>query len=171
MTNEITQTTALATWGEMAASAPLLAERGWALLAPTGTGDGLLATVRGDAPPRIHPVSFEIVDGQLLVFILRSAKLADLEQDGRYALHANIDETAPSEFMVRGVAHEVTDAAARAAAASVWSFSVDDTYRLFALDIATAALGERPTADAWPPIYSRWSATSPAKPFAETSGP
>ncbi len=171
MTNEITQTTALATWGEMAASAPVLAERGWALLAPTGTGDGLLATVRGGAPPRIHPVSCEIVDGQLLVFILRSAKLADLEQDGRYALHANIDETAPSEFMVRGVAHEVTDAAARAAAASVWSFSVDDTYRLFALDIATAALGERPTADAWPPIYSRWSATSPAKPFAETSGP
>lgn len=160
-TNDTTRRTDLATWGEMAADAPGLAERGRALLMPTGTGDGLLATVRADAPPRIHPVSFEIVDGELLVFVLRSAKLIDLERDGRYALHANIDDAAPSEFMVRGVAREVTDPAARAAAAKGWSFTVDDTYRLFALDIATAALGERPTPDAWPPVYTRWSASAP----------
>ena len=60
------------------------------------------------------------------MFVLRSAKLVDLERDGRYALHANIDEAAPSEFMVRGVAREVTDTAARAAAAKVWSFTVDE---------------------------------------------
>jgi hypothetical protein len=157
-TNDAPGRTGLATWGEMAAAAPRLAERGRALFMPTGTGDGLLATVRGDAPPRIHPVSFEIVDGELLVFVLRSAKLTDLQQDGRYALHANIDEAAPSEFMVRGVAREVTDPIVRAAAAGVWSFTVDDTYRLFALDIASAALGERPTANAWPPVYTRWMA-------------
>jgi hypothetical protein len=158
-TNEATRRAGLATWGEMAAAAPRLAERGRALLMPTGTGDGLLATVRGEAPPRIHPVSFEIADGELLVFVLRSAKLVDLEQDGRYALHANIDEAAPSEFMVRGVAREVSDPAARAAAAQVWSFSVDDSYRLFALDIASASLGERPNPHAWPPVYTRWTAT------------
>lgn len=157
-TNDVPGRSGLATWGEMATAAPRLAERGRALFMPTGTGDGLLATVRGDAPPRIHPVSFEIVDGELLVFVLRSAKRTDLEQDGRYALHANIDEAAPSEFMVRGVAREVTDPTVRAAAAGVWSFTVDDTYRLFALDIASAALGERPTANAWPPVYTRWRA-------------
>jgi hypothetical protein len=157
-TTDTSRPSGLATWNEMAADAPQLAERGRALLMPTGTGDGMLATVRGDAPPRIHPVSCEIVDGQLLVFVLRSAKLVDLERDGRYALHANIDPAAPSEFMVRGVAREVTDPAARAAAARAWSFTVDEGYRLFALDIASAALGERPSADAWPPVYTRWTA-------------
>ena len=150
----------LATWDEVAAAAPELAARGRALLMPEGTGDGLLATVRGDDPPRIHPVSFEIVDGELLVFVLKSAKLTDLQSDGRYALHALIDPSAPSEFMVRGVAREVTDPARRAAAVSVWSFTADESYRLFALDIASVLLGERPTANSWPPLYTRWSATA-----------
>ena len=140
----------------MASQAPALSEAGRALLFRRGDGEALLATVRGDESPRIHPISVGLVDGVLYAFILRSAKLTDLEQDGRYALHAHVDPDAPSEFLVRGRAHEVTDPAVRAAAAASWSFTVDDSYRLFAFDIETALLGERPNQDAWPPRYTRW---------------
>ena len=43
--------------------------------------------------------------------------------------------TAPSEFLIRGRAHPVTDPALEAAAAASWSFEVDDGYRLFEFDI------------------------------------
>jgi hypothetical protein len=51
----------------------------------------------------------------------------------------------------------LTDATLRAAAAAAWPFEADDTYRLFEFDIESALLGERPTANDWPPVYTRWS--------------
>ena len=147
----------MASWADFVSQSPALGEAGRALLFRRGDGKALLATVRGEQPPRIHPISVGLMDGVLYAFILRSAKLTDLEQDGRYALHAHVDPDAPSEFLVRGRAHEVTDPAVRAAVAASWSFTVDDTYRLFAFDIDTALLGERPSQDAWPPRYTRWS--------------
>jgi len=72
-------------------------------------GEALLATVRGDAPPRIHPIGVGIVDGRLYAFINPSPKRLDLEQDGRFALHTHQDPTAPDEFMVRGLAAAVVD--------------------------------------------------------------
>ena len=63
----------------------------------------LLATVRGDDPPRIHPISVAIVDGRLLAFIiLAGPKRRDLEEDGRYAMHSHVDLTAPDEVSIRG---------------------------------------------------------------------
>jgi hypothetical protein len=53
----------------------------------------------------------------------------------------------------------VDDPARRAAAAAVWFFTVDDGYRLFELDVEHALLGERATADDWPPRYRSWRAT------------
>ncbi len=147
----------MATWNEFAAAAPDLAASGLELIKARGQGEGLLATVRGDSPPRINPVSLAIVDGGLLIYlIVGSAKLGDLEADGRYALHAHQDPAVPHEFQVRGRAAVVTDPALHDAAAAAWSFEIDDSYRLFEFDIAHAIFGKRDDADAWPPVYTSW---------------
>ena len=146
-------------WADFATAAPELAARGRRLFERRGDGEALLASVRDDLPPRIHPINVAIVDGRLLAFVIvGSAKVADLAGDGRYALHAHQDPTAPHEFQVRGRAREVTDAAARGAVASAWSFDVDDGYRLFEFGIEHAVFGERASADDWPPIYTSWRA-------------
>ena len=148
----------MATWAEFETAAPELAAAGWTLLAANATGatdgDGLLATVRGDLAPRIHPVSVGLTGGHLYTFVLQSAKLRDLEQDGRYALHSHQDQKAPDEFMLRGRAVRV-DGPDRDAAKGGWSFEVDDTYVLFELLIESAVLGRR-AADEWPPRYTTW---------------
>ena len=149
----------MATWNEFAAAAPDLAVSGRQLLEGRGDGEGLLATVRGDSPPRINPINVAIVDGRLVAYlIVGSAKLGDLETDGRYALHAHQDPAVPHEFQVRGRARAVTDPALHAAAAAAWPFQVDDTYRLFEFDVAHAIIGRRDDADGWPPVYTSWRA-------------
>jgi pyridoxamine 5'-phosphate oxidase-like protein len=146
-------------WSSFEAAAPELASAGHRLLFRTGSGSGLLATVRDDEPPRINPVSVGIVEGRLLLFVIvGSAKERDLLEDGRYALHAHQDRQAPDEFLVRGRAREVIARGLRDAAAAVWPFTVTDDYRPFELDISSALLGERPTADDWPPVYRSWRA-------------
>src|SRR5215211_7406753 len=134
-----------------------LAEIGRAVLVRDGIRQELLATVRGAEPPRIHPVYADIVDGRLYTFLLRSAKRADLEEGGRYALHAHQDPSVPTEFMVRGRARRVDDPTLRAAAAAAWSFEIDDSYTLFELSIESALVGLRDSADEWPPRYRSWS--------------
>jgi hypothetical protein len=156
-----TTTTGLAPWAEFAAAAPELARSGAAHL-DRAQGAALLATVRADAPPRIHPVTVGIVDGGLYVFLLDSAKRRDLVDDGRYALHAHQDMAAPDEFSVRGRARLVPAGELRDRVGSGWFFEVDDTYWLFELQVQSAILGER-RADEWPPRYTRWSATEPAR--------
>ncbi len=146
-------------WSAFERAAPELARVGRALLERSGSGKGLLATVRGDLPPRINPVSVAIMDGRLLTFaIVGSAKYRDLLTDGRYALHAHWQPEVPDEFLVRGRAVEVADAAVRAAVAAGWVFEVDDGYRLFELGVDSVLLGERATADDWPPAYRSWRA-------------
>jgi hypothetical protein len=146
----------LASWADFATAAPDLAAKGAAHL-DRAEGAALLATVRADAPPRIHPVTVGIVDDHLYVFLLESAKQRDLAEDGRFALHAHQDMAAPDEFSVRGRARIVPPGELRARVASGWYFGVDDTNVLFELLIQTAILGER-AADEWPPRYTRWSA-------------
>lgn len=154
----------MAAWDAFESEAPDLARRGRSLLVRSGAGEGLLTTIRGDALPRMHPVNVGIVDGRLLTFVLaRSPKARDLALDGRYALHAHQDPTAPHEFLVRGRAALVVDPGLRALAASGWPFDPGDDCELFALDIEHAVLGARPHADAWPPVYTSWrSATAEA---------
>lgn len=148
----------MATWAQFETAAPELAAEGRRLIYRGDAGEMLLATVRGDEPPRIHPVNVAIVEGRLYAFILRSAKRTDLERDGRYALHTHQDPAAPSEFAVRGRASAVESDDARSAASAAWSFEVDEAYTLFEFSIETALLGARDTADDWPPRYSSWSA-------------
>jgi len=147
----------MTSWTAFAAAAPAMAADGRALLERSGIGEGLLATVRGAGPPRIHPVHVRIVDGRLLTFVIvGSAKAGDLAQDGRYALHAHQDPGTPHEFLVRGRAAPVSDAAVRSAAAAEWSFEVDDGYDLYELSIDHAVFGRRASADDWPPVYTSW---------------
>ena len=153
----------MTTWNDLADGAPTIAAAGRRLIERSGIGEGLLATVRGDAPPRIHPVHVRIVDGRLLTFVIvGSAKAGDLAADGRYALHAHQDPAVPHEFLVRGRATEVRDADLRAAAAGEWSFEIDDGYTLYELSIDRAVFGERSTADDWPPVYTSWRAGTTA---------
>ena len=98
----------LATWADLEAAAPAIAAAGRAVLCRSGEGAGLLATVRGDAPPRIHPINVGVVEGGLYAFLLDSAKRRDLAEDGRFALHAHQDPTDPTEFSVRGRARLVS---------------------------------------------------------------
>jgi len=148
--------TATTSWAAFAAAAPDLAAAGAQHL-DRAEGAALLATVRGDAPPRIHPVTVGIVDGGLYVFLLDSAKRRDLVEDGRYALHAHQDMAAPDEFSVRGRARLIPQGEIRDKVGSGWFFEVDETYWLFELTVQSAILGVR-GADEWPPRYTRWSA-------------
>jgi hypothetical protein len=50
----------------------------------------------------------------------------------------------------------VTDAAVRSAVAGAWFFRVRDSYLLYELLVEHALLGERETADDWPPRYRSW---------------
>lgn len=149
----------MATWTEFEAAAPAIAAAGRQLMYRTGDGEALLVTVRGDAAPRAHPVNAGVVDGHLYTFVQAgSAKRRDLDEDGRYALHTHMDPAAPSEFLVRGHARQIEDEKTRSAVASGWFFKVHDSYPLYELLVEQAVLGERATANDWPPSYSRWTA-------------
>ena len=146
-------------WADLAAVDPDLATTALALLERSGTGEGLLATVRDPLPPRIHPVNVAVVDGRLLTVVLAgSAKAADVLADGRYALHGHVDPAVPHEVLVRGTAAVVTDSDLRARAVAGWAFTVPGDALLLDLAVEHVLLGERPTADDWPPAYRSWRA-------------
>ena len=146
-----------ATWATFAEAEPEMAAIGRELLYTRGDGEGFLVTVSGARLPRLHPLNVGVVGGHLFVFIQdRSAKARDLEADGRYALHAHQDPAEPHEFMVRGRARLIDDPSLRAEIARDWFFKVQDAYPLYELLIEHVLLGERPTADDWPPQYRSW---------------
>ena len=146
-------------WADLAAADPDLAATALALLERSGTGEGLLATVRDPLPPRIHPVNVAVVDGRLLTVVLAgSAKATDLVADGRYALHGHVDPAVPHEVLVRGTATVVTDPDHSATAVAQWAFTVPEDALLLDLAVEHVLLGERATADDWPPVYRTWRA-------------
>ena len=146
----------MATWDEFAAASPELAAGGRRLIYRAEIGDVLLCTVRASEPPRIHPIWVSIVEGRLYAFILASAKRGDLVSDGRYALHTHVDPVSPSEFSVRGHARRIDDPQVRSAVGGAWYFAVDGSYELFEFSIDAAILGDRDSADEWPPRYTAW---------------
>lgn len=148
----------MVSWAAFEAGAPELAAEGRRLIYSRGDGEALLATVRGDGLPRIHPVNVGIVGEGLYAFILASPKQRDLQDDGRFALHTHQDPAAPNEFMVRGRAQHVEPGATRDEVAAKWYFNVDESYALFELSIESALLGVRNGPDEWPPRYSSWNA-------------
>ena len=78
----------MATWSEFEAGAPSLAAAGGRLMYRNGDGEGLLVTVRGDDPPRAHPVNAGIVDGHLYTFVqANSAKRREVRGRVGLVLH------------------------------------------------------------------------------------
>lgn len=148
----------MTTWAELEAAAPKIAAKGRELMYRNGDGEGMLVTVSADSAPRVHPVNVGVVDGHLYTFVQpKSGKNHDLTTDGRYAMHTHYDPQAPDEFLVRGRAVLVDDQDRRAAIAANWFFNVRD-YPLYELLIEHALLGERATANDWPPQYTSWPA-------------
>jgi dipeptidyl aminopeptidase/acylaminoacyl peptidase len=145
----------MSTWSEFAARAPKIAEKGEALFVRAGD-EALLATVRGDEPPRIHPITVGLRDGGLYVFIHPSGKRSDLETDGRYALHTYMDPDSPDEFAIRGRVRPL-EGHRRAEIAAGWPWKVGDEVGGFELLLDEAVLGERGPHE-WPPRYSTWAA-------------
>lgn len=152
----------MTTWAQFEAAAPEIADAGRRLIYRRPIGEAFLATVRGEAtPPRLHAIYVAILDGRLVAFILPSPKATDLIEDGRFALHAHQDPSAPHEFMVRGRARRVLDELTVQAMKDAWYFRPDEGHELFEFDIEHAVLGERPSPDAWPPRYRSWRSGGP----------
>lgn len=149
----------MVTWADFTAAAPDLAAEGRRLIYRGDVGEALLATVRDDEPPRIHPIWVAIIDDRLYAFITRSPKRRDLASDGRYALHTHQDPVIPKEFSVRGRASLVGAGDVRSSVAARWYFEPDDTYELFEFSVESAVLGIRDGPDEWPPRYSSWAQT------------
>ena len=70
----------MARWSDFESAAPDLAATARSLLHRDGSGKAMLATVRGDEPPHINPISVGIVDGELCAFIFPSGKLTDADR-------------------------------------------------------------------------------------------
>jgi hypothetical protein len=150
-------------WQDLETGAPRIAARGRELVIRTGTGTGMLCTVAGDDPPRVHPVSVVFLEGRLLLFgIDGSPKARELRDDGRFAFHAHLDPVVPHELLIRGHASVVTDDALRGRAIAAWPFDASEGYTLFELGVEHALLGERDSAHDWPPRYTTWHASRPA---------
>ena len=78
----------MATWFEFSVAAPRLADRAHALLYQFGVGLGFVGTVDASGAPRVHPLCPIICDGELFLLVVPGPKRADLERDGRFALHS-----------------------------------------------------------------------------------
>lgn len=99
-----------ASWATVARARPDLA----AFIEPRLNGDepSYLATVRGLALPRVHPVAARVRAGRLGVYMYpTSPKHHDLVDDGRYALHTSVADHDGSggEAHLRGWSRHVTD--------------------------------------------------------------
>jgi nitroimidazol reductase NimA-like FMN-containing flavoprotein (pyridoxamine 5'-phosphate oxidase superfamily) len=130
----------VSTWEQVVAAAPEVAARVRERL------DGrvsYLATVRADGSPRVHPVTPIVASTELFVFMEPdSPKGRDLRRDGRYALHAGVENAngGGGECVVRGTARLVEAASERKAAVEASSYVPADRYVLFALSVDEAML-------------------------------
>ena len=116
-----------------------------------------LATIRKDGSPRVHPVTPIIGDTRLFLFMeSTSPKGIDLKRDGRYALHASVEDAGggEGEFFITGFAQLVEDPDIRATAKQYASYDPADRYILFQLDL-TSAFSNIYQSDG-PPLRRRW---------------
>ncbi len=108
------------TWAEFRRARPDLADAGRALLYQFGVGLAVLATVRRDGGPRVHPMCPVITNGGLFAFIIRSPKFGDLVRDGRYAMHAFPPAQNEDAFYLTGRAEPRRDPAIRDSIAKIF---------------------------------------------------
>ncbi|MDE3095727.1 MAG: pyridoxamine 5'-phosphate oxidase family protein [Chloroflexota bacterium] len=103
----------------------------------------MLATVRRDGAPRVHPVCPIFAAGRVYVAVAGgkraqpSPKRWDLLRDGRYALHG-LPGDRDEEFYASGRARLVEDAGERAAVVAGAGHTVHDADWVFELGIERA---------------------------------
>ena len=105
----------MATWGELRAARPDLADAGASLLYQHGVGLAFLATVRADGGPRVHPMCPVLHEAELFAFLVPSPKRDDLLRDGRYSMHSFPADDNEDAFYVSGGAWRVDDESVRTA--------------------------------------------------------
>jgi hypothetical protein len=132
-------------WAEFEAAAPDLATRGLELIGRLGFV--LLGTIRRDGTPRISPVEARVVEGHLMLVMIRDThKARDVLRDPRLVLNTPITDAADpgSEFKLRGRAVAVEDRSLAEAAAdateiaSGWRPPADWHY--FSIEVEDVAL-------------------------------
>ena len=135
-------------WSDFAHSSPQLAAHVEERL---GRAPCYLGTVRPDGWPRVHPVGPLILrDGSLVVTMYPSSpKGADLRRNGRYALHAAVEDTTGGrgEVLLTGTAAEAESTDADRAKG----------YIIFELFIAEVLATSYDPSDLRP-ILTRWDA-------------
>ena len=100
----------MASWAEVEAAAPELAERARSLL--DAHVHKTLATIRRDGSPRISGTETRLVDGQLWIGSMWQARKAqDLQRDPRFALHSGSEDPSgwSGDAKLAGVVEEITD--------------------------------------------------------------
>jgi hypothetical protein len=133
----------VATWTEFEAAEPEMAAIARGLLKPAPIM--MLATVRRDGAPRVHPVCPIFADGRMYVAVAgegrkrvpASPKRWDLARDGRYALHG-LPGDHDEEFYCAGRATRRTDAATRTTVSAAAGHTIHDVDWLFELDLDRA---------------------------------
>jgi hypothetical protein len=126
-------------WGDMELGAPEIARLGTARLSAARVA--MLGTLRQDGSPRISPIEPCIVNGRLLVGVMRwSAKAAELRRDPRYVLHSIVTgpDSGEGEFKLHGIAAEAGSGLREAAAQAWWSAQPPDKATVYVLRIGQA---------------------------------
>jgi hypothetical protein len=131
-------------WTEFAEASPELAQLGQERFEKSDLL--LIGTIRKGGTPRISPIEFQLLDGELLLGMMwQSKKALDLLRDPRCLLHnvvANKDGT-DGEFKLRGRATDVTDPGFREKSAKTsfekTGWRPSEPYHLFTIDIEKAA--------------------------------
>ena len=132
----------MASWSEFEAEAPEFAAAGRRLLiGPDENAIGFLATVGAGGVQHLAPVC-PIFCGNGLYLCAGSAtpKRRDLEQDGRYVLHAFLAEN-DEEFQIAGRAARIEDSEEIAAVHAAIGFSFQKQDPLFRFDLERCLWG------------------------------
>jgi hypothetical protein len=155
----------VASWESFESEVPEIAASGRRLLDPGGDGPiAFLATASADGRPHVAPVCPIFARGALYLSAgVKTPKRCDLEQNGRFALHAFLGAS-DEEFQLRGRAEPVTDAAeiAEVHAAIPFQFQKEDP--LFRLDLERClwVYWEKPGQPGTYAVRKRWSASGGA---------
>jgi hypothetical protein len=129
----------------------------------TATKHHVLATLRADGSPRVSGTEVDFSHGHLQFgSMLKARKAADLQRDGRCALHANPGDgsmTKP-DAKVSGVAAEVDDPEVKGL---LEPGEAPPDYHLFRLDLTEAVL-TKPEGDVL--VIRRWTPGAGVQRFA-----
>jgi len=125
-------------WADFEAADPELAALGRSRFEATHLA--LIGTIRPGGSPRISPIEPYLLEGELVVGVMRSAKADDLGRDPRCTIHSVVTQpdAAEPEFKVYGRVVEVTDPAILASEAGWWAGRPSSECRVYAIDIEEA---------------------------------